>query len=297
MFRNIVFTDFKTDEERRQFWLDGDDWSYVCFQLEKCPESGKLHLQGYAELKKRMRLNALKRTCGKEVHFEARKGSQKEAIAYCKKEESRVEGPWEAGEPKKSGARSDLNEVKRKLDEGASMESIADEHFSVWVRSHKAFEKYKRMKEAPRQLGKEVHVFWGDAGTGKTRKVYDTEGDGIFNKPDGQWFDGYDGQEAVVFDDYTGDLPLGLFLKVLDRYPVRVPVKGDFVQWVPTRIYITSNLAPEDWYPKATKTQHGAIRRRLTSITRFRSGLAPASDNGPEFIEASAATFNAGPCT
>lgn len=278
--RNFVFTDFEVD--RKDAWLDfameeDGPLKYVILQREKCPRSGKEHLQGYAELKKQMRLNAMKKKFGRKVHFEKRKGTAQEAADYCRKEESRVEGPWEAGEISAPGKRSDLDSVKQMLDAGASMPEVADASFGSWCRYRKAFSAYKMMKMEKKDSPKEVFVLWGEAGTGKTRHVYDTEGFELYSKPDGRWFDGYVGQEVALFDDYTGDLPIGLFLKLLDRYPVQVEVKGDWVPWVPKRIYITSNLAPEEWYPNATTVQHDAIRRRITKCTRYSTGVCAGS--------------------
>jgi len=273
MFRNVCFTDFDVSEERKKALLSLDA-KYMVFQLEECPDSGKYHFQGYCELNKRMRI------FGGAPHFEKRRGTAAEADAYCRKKDSQVDGPWFFGQMKKPGSRNDLDEVKVMIDEGASEEAVADAYFGQWCRYRKSFKAYKRMKYTPGDTPKEVSVFWGDAGTGKTRRVYDKEGYEVFSKPDGQWFDGYDGQEAVLFDDFTGDLPLGQFLQLLDRYPMKVPVKGDFVQWIPKRLYITSNLSPEEWYPKATATQHKAIRRRIGLIEHYSSGPLPTACAG-----------------
>jgi hypothetical protein len=59
-------------------------------QLEKAPETGQLHIQGYIEFKVRKRLLSLKRAFGSRVHWEARRGPREAAVKYCNKEESRV---------------------------------------------------------------------------------------------------------------------------------------------------------------------------------------------------------------
>lgn len=65
----------------------------VVFQLEE-GESGTPHFQGYVRFTKRMRLGNLKKVLP-QAHWENRKKPPKAAIAYCKKEEGRIEGPWE----------------------------------------------------------------------------------------------------------------------------------------------------------------------------------------------------------
>lgn len=91
--------------------------------------------------------------------------------------------------------------------------------------------------------------------------------DSKFWKPgDYKWFDGYDGQPIVILDDYRGEYPLQMFLKLCDRYSMQVPVKGGFVNWGPKKIYITSNLHPNDWYPDEDRFSISAMFRRLTVI-------------------------------
>lgn len=76
--------------------FDEDTVKYCVYQKEECPETKKLHLQGYVELKKSIRFAALKKLFGREdLHIEQRRGTRDEARDYCRKEESRVAGPWE----------------------------------------------------------------------------------------------------------------------------------------------------------------------------------------------------------
>lgn len=55
------------------------------------------------------------------------------------------------------------------------------------------------------------------------------------------WFDGYMGQKRVVLDDYRSyHLPFNFLLRLLDRYPIQVPVKGGYVNFIPEEIIVTS---------------------------------------------------------
>ena len=51
------------------------------------------HVQGYIEFNCQLRLNAAKRLISQRAHLEVRRGSQQQAIAYCEKQETRLEGP------------------------------------------------------------------------------------------------------------------------------------------------------------------------------------------------------------
>jgi hypothetical protein len=105
-----------------------------------------------------------------------------------------------------------------------------------------------------KQTGKrdppEVIGLSGPSGCGKTRYVFslcERKGLGLWSWSGGVWFDGYRGQDCALFDDLdakaVSDFGRGFMLRVLDRYPMSVPVKGDFVKWVPKVIFITSNFS------------------------------------------------------
>lgn len=79
--------------------LDTKVARYVVYQLEE-GELGTTHYQGYIEFVQKKTLVACKKLLPN-AHWEPRRGSPEEAAAYCKKEETRKDGPWELGEPKK----------------------------------------------------------------------------------------------------------------------------------------------------------------------------------------------------
>jgi len=56
-------------------------------------------------------------------------------------------------------------------------------------------------------------------------------------------------------------------LQLLDRYPLRVEVKGSSVPFVSRRIIITSNASPDEWYPNIR--DRTPLMRRITSVTSF----------------------------
>lgn len=114
----------------------------------------------------------------------------------------------------------------------------------------------------------QIWTFWGKTGTGKTRRVWEFANvDELWVHPGDRWFDGYDSQRAVLFDDFDGSwFKLSYLLKLLDRYMMQVPVKGGYVWWNPKTIYLTSNINPKDWYPQANEEHKAALKRRLTEF-------------------------------
>lgn len=94
----------------------GASFRYACWQLERCPDTNRRHIQLYCELSNAKRAPTwLQRTLGldHQPHCEARRGSREQAKAYCSKEETREDGPWEEGtfENGGQGRRTDLQEA------------------------------------------------------------------------------------------------------------------------------------------------------------------------------------------
>lgn len=103
--------------------------SYCVAQLERAPTTGQLHWQGYVEFKNRILMRTCKTVLKCEwAHLEPRKGTAEEAIAYCKKPESRVEDfdQFEKGEPKVSEIITDKSKsnYKRALEADSYDEAI-----------------------------------------------------------------------------------------------------------------------------------------------------------------------------
>ncbi len=94
-------------------------------------------------------------------------------------------------------------------------------------------------------------------------------GDVWWSGVDLKWFDGYDGHKAAIFDDFRPDMcKLWMLLRLLDRYPLRIPIKGGFVQWRPTCIWITCPREPSDCYADMGEDIE-QLMRRINVIKNF----------------------------
>ncbi len=68
----------------------GDNLRYCIMQHEVSPTTGRHHMQGYLCLMKQTRFLTVKAMCLQGAHWEAARGSLKQNIDYCSKEESRA---------------------------------------------------------------------------------------------------------------------------------------------------------------------------------------------------------------
>jgi len=163
VYKNVCFTAYQDAE----LYGDEDLHHYLVFQREICPTSGREHWQGYLELKKNMRRDAIAESLGitppiKDEkgdtiqpggwHCELRKGTAQEADAYCRKKETRKPGskicsmgPRPKDEPKKPGTRTDLLAPSALLREGKSMKDVALAHPVAIVKYARGFETLERL--------------------------------------------------------------------------------------------------------------------------------------------------------
>jgi len=260
----------------------GEQVNYAVGQLEEAPDTGRRHIQLFVQFRKRIRLSGINGGLGLssgDHHSERRRGTVDEAIAYCSKSDSRIAGPWYFGErPSKTGQRNDLESACNTLREHKSLKRLAEEFPTAYVKYQRGFKELLHLIGQTRDyLPKTVIVYWGEPGSGKTRTCFEAHKEDIWFAPPPSpncWFDGYAGEETVIIDDYANDIhskyPFSFFLRLLDGYPLSVPIKGGFVSWIPKKIYITSNRPPESWYQDQPNE---ALLRRISEITEFSKNM------------------------
>lgn len=107
-FRNCLVTSFAQaphwDQVLKEAYESGYP-SYVCGQLEMCPDTSKEHLQAYVELKAPNCYALIRKIFDDPtIHIEPIKYVKGQGPdQYCMKEETRLEGPLEFGDKKKYG--------------------------------------------------------------------------------------------------------------------------------------------------------------------------------------------------
>lgn len=233
---------------------------------EEVGEGGTPHLQFYVQCVKRRTLVYLKRQLGSRAHLEVARGSGSDNRKYCSKDGKF----FEFGEIRNQGKRSDIAAFVEACRDGLSWEEALAGYPAVLARYGRFADRVIGQFQPVRGWVPEVYVYWGETGTGKSRRAFE-EAESPYVHSGGQWFDGYVGEADVIFDDFGGsEFKLTYLLKLLDRYPMRVPVKGSFVNWVPKRIFITSNYSPKDWYSNAREEHVKALFRRITKVVVFR---------------------------
>lgn len=268
--RNYCWTYFGDNLEIEE----DDDIKYCVFQKEKCPDTGRMHFQGYVELTKPMRIGAVQELLNiKNAHLEKRRGNRDQARDYCMKEESRVEGPWEIGEfGKGQGKRTDLIELKKlTLNPLHSVNEIVITEVNNYqqLRFVEGLAKYRKPYIGERQC----KWFFGPTGKNKTRTaIEETENDydEIQYTSGGFWI-GYRGNKNVIINDLRGNIPLNELLRLTDRYKLYINIKGGECAWETINIWITSDKHPRRIYENCGE-RLDQLERRFKEIKDFGDG-------------------------
>ncbi len=257
-----------------------DGVSYIAFQLEK-GEKGTPHYQVYIEFTT-ARYNKWVQKHIAKGFWATREGTPVQAMVYATKDdETRVEGPWIIGTISKgAGSRTDLVDFKDAIRSGKRKRDLWESHTVQMAKYRHMYDDLRRCHRPKRTEELVVALLVGKTGTGKTYSVHTAwEEGGYWDLPVSggrMWFDGYDGETNVLFDDFAGKMskvPLCMLLRILHEYPIQVEVKGSFVWWMPTNIAITTNFHPREWYDWTRREeQYNALCRRIHQVTIFDEG-------------------------
>lgn len=248
--------------------------TFMICQLERSPDTGRLHLQGYLTLDKPTRMQATKQILeASSVHLEPAKGNKATNVTYCSKEESKIWGPIIIGDVASGqGKRNDLDNAIEIIRRGQGLKRVAEEEGAVFVRYNKGLRALHNIL-ADTVPFRNVRVIWhwGTTGTGKTRRAYNLAPN-LYSPLQGNgalWWDFYEDQETILFDELSDVIPIELLLRYLDGYHILLPVKGatTVARW--TRVFITSNRPPSQIYDKASVEQQEALSRRIHEILHF----------------------------
>lgn len=252
--------------EEKPFSFDLGIFSYLAYQQEKCPTTGRLHWQTYFELITKNSITALKKILHPTAHFIVCKGSKDQNYDYCTKSETSIEGTFaEFGEPMRQGKRNDLSGLVKDITDLKPIWDIVQQqpnHLRLIGHIEKLI-KYRPMKEL-RDV--KAYYFWGKPGKGKSWATWLATKDFDWYKPLIQngavWFDGYGAETVLIIEDFDPTcMSRNMFLNILDKYPYRVGSKGSSTMARWHTVYFTSNTPP---------LNETAFTRRFTEIIEIK---------------------------
>ncbi len=159
---------------------------------------GTPHIQFYMNFSAPCRPSVFKKF-DKRIHFTKVSRTEDKAEIYCMKEETRLDGPFIFGiKPVRRNTKTDWEEVFELAKSGDISKIPADikvKHYGNIKRIQKDF---MIVADAPELRG--VWIY-GRAGVGKSRYARDHYPD-HYPKLCNKWWDGYQGQQHVIMDDF-----------------------------------------------------------------------------------------------
>lgn len=243
---------------------------YFIFGEEVCPTTGRLHYQGYVEMKKAYYVRVLtaevKDYMDKGCWLGERRGSQADAIEYCKKDGKVHE--W--GNKANPGRAREADVGMEILRGGGTLTDVMDQVSGhAWCTYRNGWKEAATLMRSvrPEETPPTVIILVGASGSGKTRLAR-SEGarPTVWRDP---FVSGCLGPK-VLFDDFDPEtMSRTWFLLLTDRYHQTVEIKGGEATWAPTHIYFTSNHHPTNWKFKCGSMWDQACTRRITEIKEF----------------------------
>ncbi len=272
--RRWCYTQFshETDSDGETYTdYQHDDIRFHVYQLEVCPDTEREHRQGYLEFSSPKRLSWLKNNIDSIAHWESAKGSRQSCYDYCTKELSRlpdtepfIYGEWEQGG---QGSRNDIKAMHEMVKSGKhTMDEIADECTSAYYRYKKVITEELRWPEKTWET--QILIYYGPSGSGKSTLARRNFPDAYYKVPDNGWWDGYQGQETTIIDEFKGGINPRELQRICDPGRPRIQIKGSSTQFMSHRLVIISNFHPDYWWDEELLTP---IMRRTTELREFES--------------------------
>lgn len=281
-----VFTLNNYCDEEIETFKTFEHLSYIVFGKET-GENGTPHLQGYLEIKNARGLKWLKTNLSQRAAFFIRRAKNvQDAIDYCKKDNNDIYErgtpfvPDEEEKPRKSTQISliykdifDNNLKKSQLIEKYQEKYFIHEKQIISMYNHKLHMLSRSKTNKP-----QVHYIYGDTLTGKSSyvvekfgmdKVYILSFSGNDKQMHQTWYDGYSGEECLLIEEYYHQMDSNL-LSLLDRYPMKLPIKGNFTYNCWDYVFFTSNYPPEAAFAYFEKDKECALFHRISTITELR---------------------------
>jgi len=248
---------------------------YFTFQIEK-GESGTEHLQGYCVFEKNRRLAAMKKLNSR-AHWEQRKGSHREAVAYCNKEDTRVRvGLTEGDPPTRQGERTDLDEIHQMLKDGVSLKEVADYDFSSFVRYYRGYEAYLSLNFKPRTKMTVGVYMYGETNVGKSHRALAALRTGktstwLRQPGNCMWVEKYNEGDDFYFDEFKDFMVQPELLNMMiDKGPAILSKKGGSVNFNAPLVVLCSNQRFDNIYTDCGQDHQletaRAVKRRFAFV-------------------------------
>jgi len=257
---------------------------YWCMSDETA-ESGTPHIHIFTAFSSGVRFGSLKKKFN-EARLDMCNGTSQQNRDYVFKE-----GKWEENKKnetndkesheewgempiERQGNRVDVHQLYEMITEGKTDLEILDHAPQYMFKMDKIsnvrqIRKFGDFKETFREM--QVTYMFGKTGTGKTRYVMEKYGyRNVYRVTDYRHpFDGYAGQNVMVFEEFNNSLRINNMLNYLDGYPQELPCRYNNKAACYTKVYIISNISLIDQYKTVQEKEMGTYEAFCRRIHRY----------------------------
>jgi len=257
-----------TDEDFEHF-LELEDKVKWAIAGREQGKQGTPHLQGFAHFTKQ---TYFRQVCAMIpfAHWEMAREDDEANYKYCSKEGDFTilgEVP-EFTAVKRMRSMEDFEDTRRLARRGRIDQVRADHYVKYYAQLRRITQDNPQHVN---NLDGDLHNvwIWGKPGTGKSRFARFLTSDTHYDKSCNKWWDGYQGQQEVIIDDFEPTHSvLAHHLKLwTDRYRLTAETKGSSASIRPKRIIVTSNYGIEDIGWDLVTVE--AIKRRFPFVFYF----------------------------
>ncbi len=257
---------------------------YYCFGDEIGGKEKTHHTHIFIACSSAVRFSTLKKRF-LQAHIEIAHGTSEQNRDYVFKE-----GKWEKDKDKhetkipdtqeefgempleRQGARNDLSDLYDMIKNGMSNYEIIEENPNYMLQ----IDTLERVRQTVREECYKstfrtltVTYIWGKTGTGKTRGIMEQYGyENVFRVTNylHGGFDGYKGQDVIIFEEFRSGFKIQDMLNYLDGYPVELPCR--YVNKIAcfTKVYLISNT---DLWKQYENVRMEALETWLAFIRRI----------------------------
>lgn len=237
---------------------------YYCISDEIGGEKQTFHTHIYFATKNPKPFTTIKNTFP-EAHIEKANGTSSENRDYVFKEGKWLDSEkgttnlrdtheeWGEMPIEKQGSRSDLNNLYEMIKDGYTNYQILEEDPKYMLKLDKIDKARKTyLEEQYKNKWRDVKVtyIWGTTGAGKTRGVKEKYGySNVYSVTDyAHPFDGYNGQDVILFEEFRSNLKIGDMLQFLDGYPIDLPCRYANKVACFTKVFFCTNIDIKDQY-------------------------------------------------
>ena len=258
---------------------------YYCM-CDETGEEGTFHTHVYFQCSEGAKFTTVKRRFPK-AHLEYVKGTAQENRDYIRKEgkylgtvkaeTNHINTFEEYGELPVERKYQNSNEYADLLDmmkDGMSTYQIIEEcpqYLLQLDKLERAILAIRKEKSKNEWRDVVTTYIWGPTGTGKTSYVMNMYGySNVYRVTDyGHPFDGYNGEDIILFDEFHNSLNIHDMKKYLDGYPVEFPARYANKQAMFHRVFLTSQWDLKRQYmyeQREDELSWGALLRRIHNV-------------------------------